>query len=84
VTVVNNDSMPLFGLTATFSFVDKNSGAQIGREMSMEIQRLNVGESQVVNGGVLVELNVNLDNAVCKITLSKGSIVLDEWTGNLT
>jgi regulator of replication initiation timing len=84
VTVVNNDSMPLFGLTATFSFVDKNSGVQIGREMSMEIQRLDAGESQVVNGGVLVELNVNLDNAICKITLSKGSIVLDEWTGNLT
>ncbi|MGD6932985.1 MAG: hypothetical protein ACQCN5_02145 [Candidatus Bathyarchaeia archaeon] len=84
VTVVNNDSVALFGLTATFQFVDKDSGAQIGHEGVTEIQRLDVGESQVVNGNVLVELNVNLDNAVCKITISKGSIILDEWTGNLT
>jgi regulator of replication initiation timing len=84
VTVVNNDVVSLFGLTATFQLVDKNSGTQIGHEGVMEIERLDVGKSQVVNGSVLVELNVNVDNAVCKITISKGSIILDEWTGDLT
>jgi hypothetical protein len=50
--------MPLFGLTATFSFVDKNSGAQIGREMSMEIQRLNVGKAKLLT--VVFWLNLTL------------------------
>lgn len=84
VTVVNNDVVPLFGLTSTFQFVDKNSGAQIGHEGVIEIDQLDVGKSLVVNGSVLVELNVNVDNAICKITISKGSIILDEWTGDLT
>jgi len=83
VTVVNYDVAPLFGLTATFQFVDENSGAQIGREGVMEIERLDVGESQVVNGSVLVELNVNVDNAVCKITISKGSLFLFQWATGL-
>jgi predicted Holliday junction resolvase-like endonuclease len=84
VTVVNEDVVPLFGLTATFMFVDKDSGRQIGWERVTDIERLDVKESLVVNGSVLVELNVNVDNAVCKITVAKGSIVIDEVTQDLT
>ena len=84
VTIVNNDVVPLFGLTATFRFVDKDSGRQIGQEVVTKIDRLDVGESPVVNGGVLAELNASVKNAVCKITISKGSTILDEWTGDLT
>ncbi|XHH08832.1 MAG: hypothetical protein ACFCUE_14885 [Candidatus Bathyarchaeia archaeon] len=84
VTVVNEDVVPLFGLTAIFMFVDKDNGRQIGRECVTEIERLDVKENLVVNGSVLVELNVNVDNAVCKITVAKGSIVIDEVTQDLT
>ncbi len=82
-TIANRDVVPLYGLVISFRFVDRDSGRQIGEEMTIKVDRINAGESKVAVGSVLASLNTNVDNAVCKIVLSKGDIVLDQWTQEL-
>jgi hypothetical protein len=83
-TIHNNDVIPLCGLTATFRFVDRDSGAQIGEAGTFKVDRVNVGESLVVNGSAYTTLNENMDdgtaNAICKITIATGDVVLVELT----
>lgn len=88
VTIINNDAVSLFGLTATFQFIDKYSGHQIGEQGTTKIERLDVGANQVITGGIITVLDLNMstgiDNANFKVTVSTGSVILDEWTQELT
>jgi hypothetical protein len=89
VTILNNDVVPLFGLTATFSFIDRDSGAMIGQAGVSSVGRINVGESKVVLGGPLTALNINMGDgldadSVCRITVSKGGIILGALTTELS
>jgi hypothetical protein len=83
-TIHNSDVVPLCNLTATIRFVDKDSGAQIGQQGTFKIDRVNAGESIVVNGSAYTTLDTSMDdgtaNAVCKIAVSVGDVVLVELT----
>ena len=80
-TIQNNDVVPAFGLTLTATLL--HEGVKIGDEGVMRIGRLNVGETEVVGYGPLTTIGTSLDGAVCSVTLSAGTIVLDEWIGNI-
>ncbi len=58
-------------------------GVKIGHEGVIKINRLNVGETEVSGGDPLTTIGTSLDGAVCSLTLSAGTIVLDEWIGNI-
>ncbi len=82
VTIHNSDVLPLCGLTAKFCFFDKESGAQIGQQGTFNIDRINAGETLVVNGSAYTTLNADMDdgtaNAVCKISISNRDNILIE------
>ena len=80
-TIQNNDVVPAFGLTLTATLL--HEGIKIGDEGVMRIGRLNVGETEVAGYGPLTTIGTSLDGAVCSVTLSAGTIVLDEWIGNI-
>ena len=81
VTIQNDDVVPVFGLTLTATLL--RGGIKIGDEGVMRIGRLNVGETEVAGYGPLTTIGTSLDGAVCSVTLSAGTIVLDEWIGNI-
>jgi hypothetical protein len=84
VTVQNNDVVPLSGLTFTVRLLKKDLGTPIGTEGSTRINKLNLDESRVIDGGAYTTIGTSLDNTVCAVTLSLGDTVLDEWTQSLS
>lgn len=81
VTIQNNDVVPAFGLTLTATLL--RGDVKIGDEGVMRIGRLNVGETEVAGYGPLTTIGTSLDGAVCSVTLSAGTIVLDESIGKI-
>lgn len=81
VTIQNDDSVPVFGLTLTATLI--RGGIKIGDAGVMRIDRLNLGKTEVSAYGPLTTVGTNLDGTECLVTLSVGGIVLDEWIGNV-
>jgi type II secretory pathway pseudopilin PulG len=84
VTITNSDVVPLCGLTVSFRFIDKSSGGLVGYDMTLKVDRINAGESRVVNGSALANIDTNVNSLACKITLSKNNLTLDTWIQELT
>jgi len=81
VIIQNNDVIPVSGLTVSAMLVNKDNGAQIGDTGSVNMGRLNAGES--VNFSVPVLYNINslslISSAECMIVLKAGSVILDQF-----
>jgi hypothetical protein len=85
ITILNSDAVPLFGLTATFRFINRDSGVLIGQEGVSKVDRVDVGERRVIMGYAYTVVGPGIDdNTVCKITLSKSDRILDEWLQELS
>jgi FtsZ-binding cell division protein ZapB len=77
VTVLNNHTYPVNGLTLTTRFLE-STGEESGGPTTYNIDGLQAGESREIKAIVLWTLDS--DHSILNITLKSGDIILDEWT----
>jgi regulator of replication initiation timing len=81
VIIQNNDVIPVSGLTASATLVNKENGAQIGDTGVVNMGRLNAGESGNFTVPVLYNINslTLISSAECVIVLAAGNVILDQF-----
>jgi len=84
VTIKNDGATTVNGLSLGVRLINKYNDTQIGMSGGTNIDSLQSGETREIETGVYTTIGTNLDEAACVITLKSGSIVLDEWTRNLS
>jgi hypothetical protein len=77
VTVLNNHTYPVSGLTLTTRFLE-STGEESGGPLTYEIDELQAGESREIKAIVLWTLDS--DHSILNITLKLGDVVFSEWS----